>query len=124
MILFRLRGYHGFCWAYLAHIYILYQTQFQSYQNVVVALFLTGNDQIYGSVKSYYWIICRCRRRTNNRPTIFDGSFLPPPYCANHRIWRKGRERAKEFFKRRRMDENFECFARMDITLGNMKAHQ
>ena len=54
---FHLCGYHGYCWAYLAHIYILYQTQVQSFRNVVVVVViahvLTGNGQKNGAVFNY-----------------------------------------------------------------------
>ena len=51
--LFRLCGYHGCCWAYLDHLVILYQTQVQSYQNVVLVHVLPGNDQRNGAVINY-----------------------------------------------------------------------
>ena len=37
----------------MSHLCILYQTQFQSYRNVVVAHILTGNGQRNGTVVSY-----------------------------------------------------------------------
>ena len=37
----------------MSHLYHLYQTRVQSYQNIFVALFLTGNVQINGAVANY-----------------------------------------------------------------------
>ena len=54
--------------------------------------------------KLHYWLVCSCRLRPKNRPCSLDGSFSPLPYCANHRNWIRGRERAKAFFNRLQMD--------------------
>ena len=55
--------------------------------------------------KLHYCIVCHCRCLPNNRPPRLDVSFFPWPYCAKHRLWRRGGSHAEDFLKRRRMDE-------------------
>ena len=121
---FRLCGYHGYCWAYLSHLSILYQTQVQSYKNVFIALVLTGNSQRDGAALKYIigspvvvdaeliiflfvWMVISSRRLT--MPSIVNGGGggrgLNPYLSVVGWI-------------------NFWVVTRMDIALGGLKAYQ
>ena len=121
---FRLCGYHGCCWANLAHLYILYQTQVQSYRKIVVAHVRTGNVQWNGAVVNYIigssiivdaelrtvllvWMALSSHRLTF--PSIGDGGGIGQVVNPSLRIF---------------VWINFWVVAWVDIGLGNMKAYQ
>ena len=122
--LFCLCGYHGCCCAYLSCITILYKIQVQSYQNIVVALVLTGNCQINGAIVNYIigssivvefdlrTVLLVCMALSSHCLTVPSigsgggGGHVLKNYLSVV-VWM-----------------NFWVVTRIDIALGNMKAYQ
>ena len=62
-------------------------------------------SNIWHHRKLHYWLVRHCRRQPRHRTPCLDGYFFPSPHCTKHRLYRRGRARARALFKRRRMNE-------------------